>query len=39
VTPAQYVTGLITEKGIVRATEKDLLQFWPRTRESKAYLT
>jgi methylthioribose-1-phosphate isomerase len=39
VTPAEYVTGLITEKGIVRATEKDLLAFWPRARESKAYLT
>jgi methylthioribose-1-phosphate isomerase len=39
VTPAKYVTGLITEKGIVRATEKDLLAFWPRARESKAYLT
>ena len=39
VTPAKYVTGLITEKGIVRATEKDLLEFWPRDRKSKAYLT
>jgi methylthioribose-1-phosphate isomerase len=39
VTPARYVTGLITEKGIVRATEKDLLEFWPRDRKSKAYLT
>jgi methylthioribose-1-phosphate isomerase len=39
VTPARYVTGLITEKGVVRATEKDLLEFWPRERKSKAYLT
>ncbi|MGZ5035213.1 MAG: S-methyl-5-thioribose-1-phosphate isomerase [Usitatibacter sp.] len=39
VTPAEYVTGLITEKGFVRATEKDLLAYWPRSRESKAYLT
>jgi methylthioribose-1-phosphate isomerase len=39
VTPAEYVTGLITEKGYVRATEKDLLELWPRSRESKAYLT
>jgi methylthioribose-1-phosphate isomerase len=39
VTPARYVTGLITEKGVIRATEKDLLEHWPRARESKAYLT
>jgi methylthioribose-1-phosphate isomerase len=39
VTPAEFVTGLITEKGYVRATEKDLLRFWPRSRESMAYLT
>ncbi len=39
VTPAKYVTGLITEKGVVRASEKDLLQHWPRAKESKAYLT
>ena len=39
VTPAEYVSGLITEKGVIRATEKDLLAFWPRARESKAYLT
>jgi methylthioribose-1-phosphate isomerase len=39
VTPAEFVTGLITEKGFVRATEKDLLVHWPRNRESKAYLT
>jgi methylthioribose-1-phosphate isomerase len=39
VTPAQLVTGLITEKGVVRALERELLAFWPRQRESKAYLT
>ena len=39
ITPAELVTAIITEKGIARASEKDLLQFWPRTRESKAYLT
>jgi methylthioribose-1-phosphate isomerase len=39
VTPADLVTGIITEMGIARASEKDLLRFWPRNRESKAYLT
>jgi methylthioribose-1-phosphate isomerase len=39
VTPARLVTGLITEKGVVRALERELLAFWPRQRESKAYLT
>ncbi|MEP7069104.1 MAG: S-methyl-5-thioribose-1-phosphate isomerase [Usitatibacter sp.] len=39
VTPAQYVTAIITEKGIVGATETDLLGFWPRSKQNKAYLT
>jgi len=39
VTPASFVTGIITEKGVVRASEKELLGFWPRHKESKAYLT
>jgi methylthioribose-1-phosphate isomerase len=39
VTPAELVTGIITEKGYVQASEKDLLAFWPRSHESKAYLT
>jgi methylthioribose-1-phosphate isomerase len=39
VTPGEFVTALITEKGIIRATEKDLLKFWPRSKQSKAYLT
>ena len=39
VTPAEFVTAIITEKGIARATEKELLGFWPRSKQSKAYLT
>ena len=39
VTPAELVTAIITEKGVVRATEKELLGFWPRSKSSKAYLT
>ena len=39
ITPAAYVTGIITEKGVVRASEKDLLHLWPRSKQSKAYLT
>jgi methylthioribose-1-phosphate isomerase len=39
VTPAELVTALITEKGILRASEKDLLRIWPKSEESKAYLT
>lgn len=39
VTPASFVTGIITEKGVVRASEKDLLKLWPRSHENKAYLT
>jgi len=39
VTPAALVTGIVTEKGVARANEEGLLAFWPRNRESKAYLT
>jgi methylthioribose-1-phosphate isomerase len=39
VTPASLVTGIITEKGVARANENDLLAFWPRAREDKAYVT
>ena len=39
VTPHDLVTGIITEKGIARASEDELLAFWPRERQSKAYLT
>ncbi len=38
VTPAALVTAIITEKGIAR-NERELLEFWPRSRESKAYVT
>ena len=39
VTPAALVTGIVTELGVARATEEELLAFWPRHREDKAYLT
>jgi methylthioribose-1-phosphate isomerase len=39
VTPHDLVTGIITEKGIARASEQELLAFWPREQRSKAYLT
>jgi methylthioribose-1-phosphate isomerase len=39
VTPAALVTAIITEKGVVRANEKALLELWPRDERSKAYLT
>jgi methylthioribose-1-phosphate isomerase len=39
VTPHDLVTGIITEKGIARASEDELLAIWPRERQSKAYLT
>jgi methylthioribose-1-phosphate isomerase len=39
VTPHDLVTGIITEKGIARASERELLAFWPRDQRSKAYLT
>jgi methylthioribose-1-phosphate isomerase len=39
VTPASLVTGIITEKGIARANEADLLHIWPRQQENKAYVT
>jgi methylthioribose-1-phosphate isomerase len=39
VTPHDLVTGIITEKGIARASERELLEFWPRNQRSKAYLT
>ena len=29
VTPAKYITGLITERGICRAKEKDILNLYP----------
>jgi methylthioribose-1-phosphate isomerase len=39
VTPHDLVTGIITEKGIARASEHELLAFWPRSQQDKAYLT
>ena len=39
VTPHDLVTGIITEKGIARASERELLAFWPHAQRSKAYLT
>jgi methylthioribose-1-phosphate isomerase len=39
VTPHDLVTAIITEKGIARASEHELLAFWPRNQEDKAYLT
>ena len=39
VTPAALVTGIITEKGVARANESDLLAFWPESRRDQAYLT
>ena len=39
VTPHDLVTGIVTEKGIARASEQELLAFWPRSEQSKAYLT
>jgi len=39
VTPHDLVTGIITEKGISRASERELLAFWPHDQRSNAYLT
>ena len=39
VTPAALVTGIITEKGVVRANERELLPLWPAGKQDKAYLT
>jgi methylthioribose-1-phosphate isomerase len=36
VTPARLVTGLITEKGVVRASESDLVALRPQSREDRA---
>ena len=39
VTPHDLVTAIITEKGIARASERELLAFWPQAERSEAYLT
>ena len=35
VTPAKYVTGLITERGICQATEVAILNLFPTQKEGK----
>jgi methylthioribose-1-phosphate isomerase len=39
VTPHDLVTGIITERGVARASERELAAFWPRGERSKAYVT
>ena len=39
VTPHDLVTGIITEKGIARASERELLGFWPREQRGSAFPT
>ncbi|HYC37425.1 MAG TPA: S-methyl-5-thioribose-1-phosphate isomerase [Usitatibacter sp.] len=39
VTPHDLVTAIITEKGIARASERELLALWPQEQRSKAFLT
>jgi len=39
VTPAELVTGIITEKGVFAAKETALLELFPRERKSEAFLT
>lgn len=39
VTPHDLVTGIITEKGVARASERELLAFWPEAERSRAYVT
>jgi methylthioribose-1-phosphate isomerase len=39
VTPHDLVTAIITEKGIARASERELLAFWPEAQRSNAFLT
>ena len=39
VTPASLVTAIVTEKGIFPAKETALLELFPRSRKSKAFLT
>jgi S-methyl-5-thioribose-1-phosphate isomerase len=36
VTPHDLVTGIITEKGIARASERELLAFWPEAQRTAA---
>ncbi len=32
VTPARLISGLITERGVMRAAEEDILRFYPERR-------
>jgi len=39
VTPHDLVTGIITEKGVARASERELVAFWPKERRREAQLS
>ncbi|APV50029.1 S-methyl-5-thioribose-1-phosphate isomerase [Betaproteobacteria bacterium GR16-43] len=39
VTPAELLTGLVTERGVFKANERDLLALWPKSQRDQAYLT
>jgi methylthioribose-1-phosphate isomerase len=39
VTPHDLVTGIITEKGVARASERELVAFWPRERRQEAHVS
>jgi methylthioribose-1-phosphate isomerase len=39
VTPASLVTGIITDRGIVRANEQEILRLFPRRQRSHAFVT
>ena len=39
VTPAALVTGIITDRGIVRANESEILRLFPRRQRSHAFVT
>ncbi len=34
VTPARLITGLITERGVCKANEKDILDMYPEYKKS-----
>ena len=38
VTPARYISGLITERGICRANEKDILSLYPEFAHNDGYV-
>ncbi|MGE0355871.1 MAG: S-methyl-5-thioribose-1-phosphate isomerase [Burkholderiales bacterium] len=39
VTPAELVTGILTERGVFAAKETALIELFPRSRKSKAFIT